>query len=163
LREEKVRLPKFISVACLVLIGAIAPAHADNRVALVIGNDRYANLPANEQLHKAVNDAHAVGGALRQIGFDVIEGENLGRQAVLAQIDEASQRFIAGDRVFFFFSGHGVTVDGCNYILPADAPAVGTAPSRAPDQDTPPIEVADTRTLKAKRPPREPLEAGIGG
>jgi hypothetical protein len=41
----------------------------------VVGNDRYASLPAHEQLQNAVNDAHAVGGALRHIGFDVIAGE----------------------------------------------------------------------------------------
>jgi hypothetical protein len=63
----------------VALICAVAPANADKRVALVIGNDRYANLAANEQLQKAVNDARAVGGALKQIGFDVISGENLGR------------------------------------------------------------------------------------
>ncbi|MBO0754430.1 MAG: caspase family protein [Bradyrhizobiaceae bacterium] len=41
-------------------------------MALVIGNDRYVNLAANEQLQKAVNDARAVRGTLRQIGFDVV-------------------------------------------------------------------------------------------
>jgi hypothetical protein len=120
------QLPQVIAVTWLALICALGPAHAERRVALVIGNDRYANLPANEQLQKAVNDVRAVGTALRLIGFDVIEGENLGRQAVLARIDEASQRLTAGDTVFFFFSGHGVAVDGFNYILPADVPALGT-------------------------------------
>ena len=42
------------------------------RVALVVGNERYANLPQREQLQKAVNDARAVGSALKQIGFEVI-------------------------------------------------------------------------------------------
>jgi uncharacterized caspase-like protein len=99
-------------------------AHADKRVALVIGNDRYANLPAHEQLQKAVSDARAVGGALRQIGFDVIAGENLGRQALIDKLGEASQRLSVGDTVFFFFAGHGVAVEGVNYILPADVPDV---------------------------------------
>jgi uncharacterized caspase-like protein len=124
--EGNVGLPQFVAVTWLTLVCALAPAHAEKRVALVIGNDRYANLAVNEQLQKAVNDARAVGAALTQIGFDVIEGENLGRQAVLARIDEASQRLTAGDTVFFFFSGHGVAVDGFNYILPTDVPAVGT-------------------------------------
>jgi hypothetical protein len=86
----------------------------------------YANLPADEQLKKAVNDARAVGDALRQIGFEVISGENLGRQALLARLDEAAQRLTTGDTVFFFYSGHGVAVDGENYILPTDVPAVGS-------------------------------------
>jgi formylglycine-generating enzyme required for sulfatase activity len=103
---------------------ALAPAHAEKRVALVVGNDRYANLPANEQLQKAVNDAHAVGGALRQIGFDVIAGENLDRRALVARLDELTQRLAPGDTAFFFFSGHGVALDGINYILPADVPDI---------------------------------------
>jgi hypothetical protein len=120
------RFLQFIAITWLALMCALAPAHAAKRVALVIGNSRYANLSLNEQLQKAVNDAHAVGTALKQIGFEVISGENLGRQAVLARIDEASQRLTAGDTIFFFFSGHGVAVDGFNYILPADVPAVGS-------------------------------------
>jgi hypothetical protein len=58
----------------------------------------------------------AVGGALSQIGFEVISGENLGRRALLARLDEVAQRLDTGDTVFFFFSGHGVAVDGANYI-----------------------------------------------
>jgi formylglycine-generating enzyme required for sulfatase activity len=121
-----VRFPQFISIILLAVMCAFAPAYAEKRVALVIGNESYVNLAANEQLQKAVNDARAVGMALKQIGFDVIEGENLGRQALLARIDQASQRLTAGDTVFFFFSGHGIAVDGFNYILPTDVPAVGS-------------------------------------
>jgi uncharacterized caspase-like protein len=89
---------------CLALLAAFATAHAEKRVALVIGNDRYANLAANEQLQKAVNDARAVGGVLRQIGFDVVAGENLGRQALLVRLDAAAQRVSPGDTVFFFLA-----------------------------------------------------------
>jgi hypothetical protein len=115
---------KFIAVTCSALMCALTPVHAQKRVALVIGNDRYTNLPTHEQLRNAVNDARSVGRALSQIGFEVISGENLGRQALLAQLDGAAQRLAAGDTVFFFFSGHGVAVNGANYILPADVPAV---------------------------------------
>jgi hypothetical protein len=120
------RVPQFIAVIWLVLVCALAPAHAEKRVALVIGNDRYANLPANEQLQKAVNDARAVSGALKQIGFEVMSGENVGRQAMLARLDEAAQRLAPGDTMFFFFSGHGVAVNNANYMLPVDVPAVGS-------------------------------------
>jgi uncharacterized protein (DUF2147 family) len=121
-----VRFPVVIAIVSLAFICALAPAHAEKRVALVIGNDRYANLSASEQLQKAVSDARAIGGALRQIGFDVVQGENLGRQALIDRLDTAVQRVQPGDTVFFFFSGHGVAVDGANYILPADVPDVGT-------------------------------------
>jgi predicted metalloprotease len=116
--------------AVLALLVALTSAHAEKRVALVIGNDRYANLPADQQLRKAVNDARAVGDALGRIGFDVIRGENLGRLALLAKFDELTQRLEPGDTAFFFFAGHGVAVNGGNYILPTDVPNVG------PGQDT---------------------------
>jgi hypothetical protein len=108
----------------LALACALVPAHAEKRVALVIGNDRYANLAANEQLQKAVNDARAVGKALTQLGFEVMSGENVGRQALVDRIDAFARRLSAGDTAFFFFSGHGVSLGGANYILPADIPDV---------------------------------------
>src|SRR5579871_522235 len=123
--RRMVRFPQIVAVAWLALF-AITTAHAEKRVAVVVGNERYPNLSANEQLQKAVNDARAIGGALKQIGFDVLSGENLGRQALLTRLDEAAQRLTPGDTVFFFFSGHGVTVDGSNYILPTDIPAIGS-------------------------------------
>jgi hypothetical protein len=118
------RISQFMAVTGLALLCAAGPAHADKRMALVIGNDRYTNLAANEQLQKAVNDSRAIGGALRNIGFEVISGENLGRGALLGKFDELIQRVGAGDTAFFFFSGHGVALDGINYILPADVPNV---------------------------------------
>src|SRR5829696_8538766 len=59
----------------LVMLAAMAmPSMAEKRVALVIGNDRYDNLPPDQQLQKAVNDARAVGDAVSQLGFQVIRG-----------------------------------------------------------------------------------------
>jgi formylglycine-generating enzyme required for sulfatase activity/uncharacterized caspase-like protein len=118
-----------VCAAVLVGLGAV-PSLAEKRVALVVGNDRYANLPKDEQLRKAVNDARAVGDALGRIGFQVIRGENLGRLALLAKFDELTQKLEPGDTAFFFFAGHGVAVNGGNYILPTDVPNVG------PGQDT---------------------------
>jgi formylglycine-generating enzyme required for sulfatase activity len=118
------RVLQFIAVTWLVLACAFDPAHAEKRVALVIGNDRYANLPAGEQLHSAVNDARAIGEALKDIGFDVIAGENLNRSALVDRFGDLLQRLVPGDTAFFFFSGHGVALDGVNYILPVDVPNV---------------------------------------
>ena len=50
------RVVRFIAVTGLALACALASAHAEKRIALVIGNDRYANLAASDQLQKAVND-----------------------------------------------------------------------------------------------------------
>src|SRR4051812_14750860 len=56
-----------------LLLGLVS-AQAEKRVALVVGNDRYANLSADRQLQRAVNDARAVGETLGRIGFEVIRG-----------------------------------------------------------------------------------------
>jgi hypothetical protein len=124
------RILAALACALVLVCAGLRPGHAEKRLALVIGNDRYANLPAGEQLRKAVNDARAVGDALESIGFQVIRGENLGRPALVAKFDELTQRLEPGDTAFFFFAGHGVAVGGGNYILPADVPKVG------PGQDT---------------------------
>jgi Caspase domain len=55
-----------------------APAHAEKRVALVIGNNDYKNVP---KLQKAVNDARTMGDTLKQLGFSVLVAENQNRQA----------------------------------------------------------------------------------
>jgi len=107
-------------VACLVS----QPARAEKRVALVIGNDRYPNLSADQQLQKAANDARAVGDAVSRLGFEVIRGENLSRQAIVDRFDELTRRLSAGDTAFFFFAGHGVSIGGANYILPTDVPNI---------------------------------------
>jgi uncharacterized caspase-like protein len=118
------RFHHLIAAAWLALACALGAAYAEKRVALVIGNDRYANLPDREQLRKAVSDAWAA--ALSQIGFEVISGENLGRGALVDKLDELTRRLAPGDTAFFFFSGHGVALDGANYILPADVPDIAS-------------------------------------
>lgn len=100
----------------LVLIGA---AHAD-RIALVIGNDSYPNLGADQQLGKAVNDARTMGEALEAIGFSVILGENLDRQSMIDRIFAFTQRIKPGDTALLFYAGHGVAIGGGNYLLPSD-------------------------------------------
>jgi hypothetical protein len=108
--------------AAFTLLVASGEAKAQNRVALVIGNDRYPNLPADRQLQKAVNDARAVGGALQQLGFSVIRGENLNRAQVVDHIVRFTRAIKPGDVALVFFAGHGVTLSGANYLLPADIP-----------------------------------------
>jgi hypothetical protein len=98
--------------------------HAERRVALVIGNNAYPNLPAQEQLGNAVAEARAVAEALRKLGFEVISGENVGRQALVDDLDAFSRRLSKGDTAFVFFAGHGVTLSGANYMLPSDIPGV---------------------------------------
>lgn len=95
------------------------PASAQKRVALVIGNDAYSNLP---KLQKAVNDARAVAASLRDIGFEVVEGENLTRRETNRKLADFEAALSPGDQAFFFFAGHGVAIGAENFLIPTDMP-----------------------------------------
>src|ERR1700758_4987046 len=104
--------------ACLVAFSA--PAHAEKRVALVIGNNDYKNVP---KLQKAVNDARTMGDTLKQLGFNVMVAENQTRQQFSQTLLAFDNAVGAGDTAFFFFAGHGFEIAGQNYLLPTDVPA----------------------------------------
>ena len=110
----------------MALCFGLVSAHAEKRVALVVGNNSYTNLPEAQQLKTAVNDARAVGDALGQLGFAVIRGENLSRGAFSTKFDELTRQLSPGDTALFYFAGHGVTLGGGNYLLPSDVPSVGS-------------------------------------
>jgi formylglycine-generating enzyme required for sulfatase activity len=117
-------LARLISAIVVVAACFCAPAHADRRIALVIGNDRYPSLAADAQLRKAINDAQAVGEALERIGFQVIRGTNLARQGMIDKLSELTSRLEPGDTAAFFYAGHGVSIGGVNYLVPSDVPPV---------------------------------------
>src|SRR5882762_4496813 len=98
----------------------IAPAHAEKRVALVVGNNDYKNVP---KLQKAVNDARTMGDALKQLGFTVMVAENQNRQAFSQTLLAFDRAIEPGDAAFFFYAGHGFEIAGQNFLLPTDVPA----------------------------------------
>ena len=111
------------------LVGALAvsllmlaqPAHAEKRVALVIGNNDYKNVP---KLQKAVDDARAMGATLKQLGFSVMVAENQNRQQFSQTLLDFDNAVEPGDTAFFFYAGHGFEIAGQNFLLPTDVPAV---------------------------------------
>src|SRR5262249_49117212 len=96
-------------------------AVAQNRFALVVGNDSYQHI---DQLQKAVNDARAVAGSLQRLGFTVARGENLSRRDFVQALARLEAQVRPGDITFVFYAGHGVEIDGANYLLPVDVPKV---------------------------------------
>jgi len=102
-----------------------SPVLAENRVALVIGNDLYSNLGPSEQLERARRDARAVGDRLEALGFAVIRVENATRQQMVDAVFDLAERLKPGDTALFYYAGHGVAIEGSNYLLPADIPAAG--------------------------------------
>lgn len=91
------------------------------RRALVVGVDTYANL---EDLQKARNDARAVSNTLMGIGFDVTTLYDADRRQINGAVSTFANQIQPGEEVVFYFAGHGVEVDGRNYLLPADVPVV---------------------------------------
>jgi uncharacterized caspase-like protein len=115
-------ISRFLAAAGMAaaLVMSAAPAQAEKRVALVIGNNDYRNVP---KLQKAVNDARTMGDTLKQLGFSVMVAENQNRQAFSQTLLAFDNAVEAGDTAFFFYAGHGFEIAGQNFLLPTDVPA----------------------------------------
>ncbi|WP_213288644.1 caspase family protein [Bradyrhizobium sp. sGM-13] len=113
------RLLAVTSLATCITAYAV-PAQAEKRVALVVGNNDYRNVP---KLQKAVNDARTMGDTLKQLGFTVMVAENQNRQAFSQTLLAFDKAVDAGDTAFFFYAGHGFEIAGQNFLLPTDVPA----------------------------------------
>ncbi|WP_280800179.1 caspase family protein [Mesorhizobium sp. LNHC229A00] len=100
----------------LLLLGP--DAGPGRRVALVIGNGTYAEAGT---LANPVNDALDIADNLRTIGFEVIEGNDLGKREVERSIGEFSDALEGAGVGLFYYAGHGLQVEGRNYIVPVDA------------------------------------------
>src|SRR6478736_8083277 len=109
-----------LCIAAAFTVLAAAPAYAEKRVALVIGNNEYKNVP---KLQKAVNDARTMGDTLKQLGFTVMVAENQTRQAFSQSLLAFDKAVDKGDTAFFFYAGHGFEIAGQNFLLPTDVPA----------------------------------------
>jgi tetratricopeptide (TPR) repeat protein len=95
-----------------------------SRIALVIGNGAYQN---EGKLGNTTNDARAMSAALRDIGFEVIEGTDLDYAGMERLIRDFLRRAVSARVALLFFSGHGSQIDGKNYLLPIDAKPVTRA------------------------------------
>lgn len=90
---------------------------AQKKLALLIGNGAYHDAP----LTNPVNDARKMAAALKRLGFEVIVHENVGQKEMKRAIDKFGQALKGYDVGLFFYSGHGIQVNGENYLMPVDA------------------------------------------
>ncbi|MEI9430399.1 caspase family protein [Mesorhizobium sp. Cs1299R1N3] len=105
-------------LSVLAAFGAQAATAEGKRVALVIGNSKYVNAVA---LPNPANDAHLIASTLRSAGFEVIEGvdqDNAGMHGLISKFTEEAYN---ADLAVVFYAGHGMQVDGKNYLIPVDA------------------------------------------
>ena len=104
--------------AVSLLIGASQDAFADKRVAFVVGNGAYKNVPA---LPNPAIDAKSMARLLRNVGFEVVEGANLSRDKMTDKLLDFGRKAAGADVALFYYAGHGIAVNGTNYLLPVDA------------------------------------------
>lgn len=107
-----------MAVIVVAIIGLAAPAVAATREALVIAVADYKSVP---KLANPVNDARLVASALKATGFAVAEVINPDRNALVDAIATFRQRASGAEAAVIYFAGHGVEIDGSNYLMPRDA------------------------------------------
>jgi uncharacterized caspase-like protein len=115
-----------LAAAILICGGFSMPTMAQNkrgllvsseRLALVIGNNSYQTGP----LKNPVNDAEDMGRVLSELGFRVILQKNVDRRAMEDAIRGFGRQLRNGGVGLFYFAGHGIQVEGRNYLIPVNA------------------------------------------
>jgi uncharacterized caspase-like protein len=107
----------FVALCAVCVVFSTVSAKADRRVAFVVGNGTYKNV---DTLPNPPIDAKAMAALLRNAGFDVVEGVNLGRDAMTARLREFALKTPGADVAVFFYAGHGISLNGKNYMIPVD-------------------------------------------
>lgn len=87
-----------------------------NKIALICGNNDYPESP----LKNAVNDADAFGASLRSLGFQCIICTNAGKKEMNQGLRDFAKNLDDNDVALFFFAGHGMQIDGANYLTAID-------------------------------------------
>jgi len=116
------RLHRHLRV-CLLLAASLfltcQPAWATKRVALVIGNSSYQNVPL---LPNPANDAAAIAATLKGAGFDVVDSKlNLAASDMRRALRDFADQARDADIALVYYAGHGIEIDGTNYLIPTDA------------------------------------------
>ena len=98
---------------------ALPPSAGPRRVALVIGNSKYAHAGP---LTNPANDGRAMAGAFRRLGFtDVFEHHDLSRDKMGRALRDFGDHAEGAEWAVVFFAGHGIEVNGTSYLIPTDA------------------------------------------
>jgi len=106
-----------LMLAALALL-LCAPAFAETRVALVLGNSAYTKVPA---LPNPKNDAAAMAELFRSAGFSVMSRSDLSIEEMRRAMRDFAETTANADIAVIYYAGHGIEIDGVNYLLPIDA------------------------------------------
>ena len=111
------RLHRIVLAAALLLV--CQPALAEKRVALVLGNSAYQNVAP---LPNPVNDGAVIAATLKDAGFDVVDSRHdLPAAETRRALRDFADRARDADIAVVYYAGHGMEVDGTNYLIPVDA------------------------------------------
>ena len=115
-RSLKLRRWALAAAAFLLVSG---PAFAEKRVALVLGNSAYKNVAP---LTNPVNDSARIASTLKEAGFDVVDSRrDLPAAETRRALRDFADRARDADIAVVYYAGHGIEVDGANYLIPVDA------------------------------------------
>ena len=106
------------AVLVLVVLATPTVVLADGRVALVVGNSTYAHIG---RLPNPDNDARDISAALRRLGFEVTTELEADRVELTEALRAFTRQSAGADVSLVFYAGHGIEMDGVNYLLPVDA------------------------------------------
>ena len=106
-----------LAAAAFLLVSG--PAFAEKRVALVLGNSAYQNVAP---LANPVNDSAKIAATLKDAGFDVVDSRrDLPAAETRRALRDFADRARDADIAVVYYAGHGIEVDGANYLIPVDA------------------------------------------
>ena len=113
---------RWIVVACAALLvlstSYVVSASAEERIALVIGNSDYRNVG---KLPNPVNDATDMADSLKRLGFNVKHLTNVEYDSFRHALIDFGNAAKTADKAVIFYAGHGVEIDGKNWLIPVDA------------------------------------------
>jgi hypothetical protein len=114
------QITRLLTAALLAVIAVTwsSASQAERRVALIIGNGAYKNVP---KLPNPPKDAKAMAALLRNLGFDVTTGTDLTQSGMTDSLRKFAASADNADVALFFYAGHGISLEGKNYLLPVDA------------------------------------------
>ena len=107
-----------VAVLAFVVFAVPAVVLADGRVALVVGNSTYDHIG---RLPNPDNDARDMSAALRRLGFEVTTELDADRVELTEALRAFTRRSAGADVSLVFYAGHGIEMDGVNYLVPVDA------------------------------------------
>jgi lipid-binding SYLF domain-containing protein len=116
---KRTNIALFIVTLVLLIFpaGSYAKGETKRGLALVIGNSAYKSAP----LTNPINDAEDIMMALKDLDFEVIHGSDASQEEMEESIRDFGRQLREFDVGLFYFAGHGIQVEGRNYLIPVDA------------------------------------------